>query len=105
MPNADFLIHWGTLELQGNHSSVEAEAHWAKRTKEIMLDIYVDRCKEGEFWEEEGYSEDDIRNFLREQMDRKQEYYMTPREAVEKGFFDAVLGDEEYETIKALRDG
>lgn len=104
MPNADFLIHWGTLDLQGNHTSVEAEAVWAKRTAEKMLDIYVGRCREGEHWEREGFSEEDIRNFLREQVDRKQEYYMTSRQAVEMGFVDAVLGDEGFETIKALRD-
>jgi ATP-dependent protease ClpP protease subunit len=36
-------------------------------------------------------------------MDKKQEYYMTPREAVERGFMDAVLGDEGYETIEMIR--
>jgi ATP-dependent protease ClpP protease subunit len=104
MPNADLLIHWGTLEQGGNYTSVQAEAHWGRRIAEKMLDIYISRCKEGQFWEREGIeTEEEIREFLRDNMNKKQEWYMTPREAVDMGFFDAVLGDDEFETIKQLR--
>jgi ATP-dependent protease ClpP protease subunit len=105
MPNADFLIHSGTLGLDGNATSVLAEADWAKRIEEIMLDIYVDRCYEGGFWLREGITErKQIKEYLRTEMARRQEWYMTPREAVDKGFVDAILGDEGFETIKALRE-
>jgi ATP-dependent protease ClpP protease subunit len=105
MFNADFLIHWGTSVLDGNFTSVQAEAEWDKKISERMLDIYLERCKEGEYWTRNGMDEQTIREWLRDQMDKKQEVYMTPREAVDKGFFDAVLGDEGFETIKSLRDG
>jgi ATP-dependent protease ClpP protease subunit len=104
MPNADFLIHWGELELASTHTSVQAEAHWARRSCETMLDIYIDRCREASYWEREGYdTPETIREFLRDRMDKKQEYYMTARESVEMGFMDAVLGDEGFETIDQLR--
>lgn len=105
MPNADFLIHSGTLQLDGNTTSVLAEADWTKKMDDVMLDIYVDRCYDGGFWLREGMAEKkQIKEYLRQEMATRQEWYMTSREAVDKGFVDAVLGDEGFETIKALRE-
>jgi ATP-dependent protease ClpP protease subunit len=69
-----------------------------------MLDIYVSRCKDGQYWKREGMDEKAIREWIADQIDRKQEFYMTPRESVDRGFMDAVLGDEEFETIAILRE-
>lgn len=102
-PNADFLIHWGSMGAEGNLTSVLAEAEQAKKGCEAMLDVYVARCKDGPHWKEKKMGEAAIRRYLRNWMDKKQEVYMTPREAVERGFMDAVLGDEGYETIGMLR--
>jgi ATP-dependent protease ClpP protease subunit len=70
-----------------------------------MLDIYYQRCKDGDFWKRQGLlTEAEIKEYLKENMDKKQEWYMTPRIAVDMGFMDAVLGDEQYETISSLRE-
>jgi len=104
MPHADFLVHWGTEELCGNYTSVQAEAHWNKQVRERMIDIYIERCKDGEYWKREGYdTSEEIRSFLVDRVDRKQEFYLTPDEAVDMGFMDAVLGNVEFETITNLR--
>jgi ATP-dependent protease ClpP protease subunit len=104
MPNADFLIHWGSSGYEGNYTSVQAEAEWDKVLSERMLDIYAERCQDGDFWKRRNLLHTkDIREWLRENMDKRQEYYMDARESVDKGFFDAVLGDENYETIESLR--
>jgi len=69
-----------------------------------MIDIYVERCKDGEYWKREGYdTPEEIRSFLVDRVDRKQEFYLTPDEAVDMGFMDAVLGNAEFETITSLR--
>lgn len=105
MPNADFLIHWGTEAVEGNHTSVQSEARWCAFIAEQMLDIYYRRCKDGDFWKRQGIlTENEIKGYLKENMDRKQEWYMTPRMAVDMGFMDAVLGDDNYETIASLRE-
>ncbi len=104
MPNADFLIHWGTDEISGSHTSVQAEADWSKRSAEIMLDVYAERCKDGQFFKREGMDEKQIRQWIGDQMTKKQEFYMTAREAVDKGFMDAVLGDEEFESVEKLKE-
>lgn len=102
MPNADFLIHFGSWGYNGTHRGGMSEADWARKIEERMLDIYADRCHEGQYWKRERMDKKAIKEWLKEQMDRRQEFYMTPREAVDKGFMDAVLGDEDYETIGML---
>ncbi len=104
MPHADFLIHWGTNEISGNHTSVQAEALWSQKSAEIMLDVYTERCKDGQFFKREGMDEKQVRQWVGDQMTKKQEFYMTAREAVDKGFMDAVLGDEEFETVEKLKE-
>ena len=68
-----------------------------------MLDVYVERCQYGEYWVERKMSPEKIKSWLRNKMDKKQEFYMTPQEAVEKGFMDGILGDEGFENIEQLR--
>ncbi len=104
MPNADFLIHWGTNGHVGNYTSVQAEAKWAEKLSEKMLDIYVQKCKKGKYFIEKKFTDQKIRTWLRDSMDCKQEVYMTSRESVEKGFMDAVLGDENFENLSVLRE-
>lgn len=104
MPNADFLIHWGSMGVEGNLTSVLAEAEQAKKECESMLDAYMLRCVGGSYWKRQKMGKDAIREYLRDTMDKRQEWYMTPREAVDRGFMDAVLGDEGYETIASLRE-
>lgn len=103
MPNTDFLIHWGQWGYVGNSTSALAEAKQWELGNDIMLDIYMSRCKYGTYWKQKKMNEIAIREFLKDTMDRKQEVYMTPRESVEKGFMDAVLGDKGFETIEMLR--
>jgi len=105
MPNADFLIHWGTLGVPDyNYQSAVSEIDWAKKSTEIMLDIYISRCRDGQFFKRECMDDKSIREWLIDKINKKQEFYMTAREAVDYGFMDAVLGDEEFETIDRLRD-
>lgn len=102
-PNADFLIHDGVMGVEGNLRSVISEADWAHKQRDVMLDIYVSRCKDGAFWKRERMNEKDIKLWIGNQIDKKQEFYLSARDAVDKGFMDAVLGDDKCETIEMLR--
>ena len=106
MPHTEFLIHWGSMGYEGNHSSFMAEADQARRNEQVMVDCYVERCQESDHWKTQWKTKipERISKYLRDIMSNKQEVYFTAREAVEMGFMDAVLGDPGYETIAALRD-
>lgn len=103
MPNCDFLIHFGTEELSGNYTSVISSIKWSEYIAERMLDIYVEKCKEGEYWRRHNMlTEKDIKEWLRHEMHQRQEFYMSARESVNMGFYDGVFGDEKYESVKDL---
>jgi len=104
MPHTEFLVHYGTYGDDGNYTNVVANMKWYEKSNELMLDLYIDRIKDGQFFKREGWDDKQIRQWLRDTIDKKQEFYMTPRDAVDKGFADAVLGDEGYETIRKLRE-
>jgi ATP-dependent protease ClpP protease subunit len=104
MPNADFLIHWGSAYLEGSHSTVMAEADWCKKVSDKMVEIYLNRCHTAPYWKKKGMKTPQaVADYIRENMDKKQEWYLTPREAVEMGFMDAVWGDSGYETMEMMR--
>ena len=104
MPHADFLIHYGYLGVEGNYTSVVEEVDWSKKSTEVMIDIYAERCQYGEFFQEKSMTYEQVREWLRDKMSYKQEVYFTAREAVHYGFMDAVLGDEEFENISCLKE-
>ncbi len=104
MPNADFLIHYGQYGDEGNYTNVATSFEWYKKSVDIMFQAYLERIRDGQFFKREGWDDKQILQWLRETIDKKQEFYMTPRDAVDKGFADAVLGDEGYETIRKLRE-
>lgn len=102
MPSAFALLHYGTTSTEGNISSIISDVRWVEKQRDFMLDIYIDRCKEGKFWK--GMEEKEIKEWFKKTIGEKQEVYFTAREAVEKGFMDAVLGDEGFETLDLLRE-
>lgn len=102
MPNADFLIHYGSEGFDGNCQSFISEAKWAEVLTERMLTIYADRCVRGPWFRKKRWSRERIREWIRRQIDQKQEVYMDARQAVDYGFFDAVLGDPGYEDVSKL---
>lgn len=104
MPHSDYLVHYGTYGDEGNYTNVIASMEQCKKDTEIMLQVYLERIREGQFFKRERWDDKQILQWLRDTIDKRQEVYMTPREAVDKGFADAVLGDEGFETIAKLRE-
>ena len=91
MPNSYFLIHEGFLGVEGNYKGVVSGVKYAEYTREVMLDIYVDVLKNrGEKFS--GWSVDRIRKMLIDEMDRKEDVYLTAQQAVDWGFADEVFG-------------
>lgn len=106
MPSADFLMHWGFFGVEGSHRSCMEEADWARKTEDVMLDIYVGRCVGAKHWQDRWKTkhEERVKKELREWMDKKGEVYFSASESVQLGFMDGVLGEEGYETISNLRE-
>jgi ATP-dependent protease ClpP protease subunit len=102
MPHSYFMIHYGSLYMDCNEISAYSLIEFNQVCDQQMLDIYAERCNNGQYFQEKGIPEAKIRKFLDSKMREKQEWYLTAQDAVYYGFADAILGQENYENIAAL---
>tara|TARA_E500000331_G_C17225568_1_gene700155 strand:+ start:842 stop:1525 length:684 start_codon:yes stop_codon:yes gene_type:complete len=101
MPNAIWLMHMGDMGFDGQAQSFEAEAEWAKKDHDRMLDIYTESAYGSVAYE--GKSKKQIKSFIDKGIRLKQEWYMSARSAIEHGYADAVFGDIGYESMDAIK--
>jgi len=106
MPSCLFMLHDGYT---GIHSSLthKQSRSWAgmeAKSREIMLDIYSNVCGTGHFFQHNQSDANQIRKFIVEKLDQKEDWFLFAKDAVNYGFADAVFGTEGYETIEQIRD-
>ena len=102
MPNSIWLMHMGDMGFDGQAQSFEAEAEWAKKDHDRMLDIYTESAYGSIAYE--GKSKKQIKNFIDKGLRLKQEWYMSARDAIEHGYADAVFGDPGHESMEAIKN-
>jgi len=100
-PNADFMIHYGSLSIDDTVMGAITASEWTKRSNDVMLNIYAERCQQGDYFrlcKNPKYAGKDglmkIKRFLDRKMKDHQEWYLSAEEAVNYGFADGVLGKE-----------
>jgi len=90
MPHSVFMFHDGSMGYDGTAKQYLTEAEQLKQTGAQMLDIYVDCMKKhSELWRDKSPTV--CRKWLRDRMDKKEEVYLRPQEAIDNGFADAVF--------------
>ena len=102
MPDSYFMFHDGTLELGGTIKQVKSTMSFGDRTDDRMMDIYVDAMKNTPTSKVKSWSKRRLRNWLREQMDKKEDVYLTAEEAVYYGFADEIFGEDGYDWGKLI---
>lgn len=99
MPNSYFMIHDGEYGNMGTVKQVASDMEFYKRSGETMMNIYVRRLKQrGRF---NRRSQQFIRDMLRELMDKKEDVYLTAREAVDWGFADEIF-DGDWDRLNSV---
>jgi len=100
MPNVLFMVHDGTTGIDTNFTRKKTKS-WAAIEEKLdkqMMEIYCRACANGEFFKNfEGNVK--IKQYIREQLDKSEDWWLNARETVFYGFADAVMGDEGYESI------
>lgn len=89
MPYSHFMYHDGTISMDGTLKQFWTEADQLKLSEKQMMDIYLDRCCGAPGWK--GRSRKEIAQRMRMEMDRKEEVYLTAKQAVDFGFADEVM--------------
>ncbi len=93
-PYTYVMLHDGTDGYEGTNQGLITHAQQAQKSIEQMLDIYVSRCKNGPYFKNSKKSDMQVRNFIKKQMQQKQEWYLDGQEAIKYGFSDCILGDK-----------
>lgn len=88
--HADFMIHNGSYSDAGEYTAVISAMEYGKRSCDLMLDIYANRCDGSNFCKENGLNWQGIRNFIEDKMKQKVDWWMDAYEAVYYGFMDEV---------------
>lgn len=89
MPSSYFMFHDGTIDIGGTVKQVESAIEFGKGATKTMLGIYSTSMKEqGKL---SSYSVPRIEKWLRDQMNAKEDVYLTSRDAVEYGLTDEVF--------------
>lgn len=104
-PNCAWLVHEGYTGIGGGMTMRQTNSlHILEQeAKERMLDIYANACQYGQYYCDNSYSIEEIKEFIKSKMTLKEDWYLTAREAVKYGFAEAILGDEGYETVQTIK--
>lgn len=96
MPNSYFMFHDGTMAIDGTTKQVESGVEFGKAATTIMMDIYVKAMKDQGIMFNK--SDKQIFNWLRGEMDKKEDVYIPAKQAVELGFADEIF-DANWERL------
>jgi ATP-dependent protease ClpP protease subunit len=89
MPNSYFMYHDGTFGMEGTVKQVKSAVSFNDQADKTMLDIYANMMNlNGEM---KGQGVTKIKSYLRNQMDRKEDVYLTAEQAVKLGLADEVF--------------
>lgn len=92
MPHSYFMFHDGTLGIDGTVKSVESAVEFNKLASKQMMDIYANVMKRNGSMSSKSLSQ--IKAYLRGQMDKTEEVYLTPPQAVAFGLADEVFNGD-----------
>lgn len=89
MPHSTFMFHDGTLGVDGTVKQVISAVDFGRIQDAQMMKIYIDNLKlKGKY---SSRSRKFIHEWLREQMDKKEDVFLTAEQAVEYGFADTIF--------------
>ena len=89
---SEFMIHYGSVELNSDLISAESTAEANKIWRIKMLNIYAERCINGEFFKSRKYSLNKVKNYLNTKLRNAGDWYLkSAEEVVYYGFADQVF--------------
>ena len=92
MPNSTFMFHDGSLELSGTVKQVKTAVQLTDITDKTMMGIYVEAMKSTPTSKVAKWSRKRLEDWLRTEMDKKEDVFLTAEQAVYYGFADEIFG-------------
>jgi len=103
--NCSFMIHDGGISLYENTvKQAKSVIEHDKLYRKTMLNVYTNVCLNGPYFKNNNINNAfAIEKFLREQMDKKEDWYLNSKQMLEYGFVDGILGQPEYPSIEEIK--
>ena len=103
LPNSTFMFHEGTVSFSGTHKQFMTQATEEAASREIMVDIYIKAMQDGGKMSEHPKSK--IKRWITDQMNKKEDVYLSAKQTVEYGFADEIFGEDgTYDWKKLIED-
>lgn len=97
MPNSYIMFHEGDTMVQGTLKQVQSSLQFDKKDTATMLEIYASRMKEQGIYSK--WTKKRIKAKLKDLMDKKEDVYLTAKEAVLWGLADEIFNGR-WEKLK-----
>lgn len=89
MPHSYFMFHDGTYSVSGTMKLAQSSIDFDRKNTDVMLGIYaVEMSKAGE---KKGQSVSSIKSWLRREMDKKEDVFLSSSETVALGLADEIF--------------
>jgi ATP-dependent protease ClpP protease subunit len=93
MPHSTFMFHEGTLASAGSWKSVMSDIEFVKHADDQMHNVYINAMKRTPHGKMKTWSRKRIKEWLKDQMDRKEDVYLLAGDAIKYGFADEIFTD------------
>ena len=103
MPNANVLIHYGSLSLDSEHKAALSSITWSEKECNKMIDIFVDKCLKTGMAKTKNWKKMITKKHIMSQLANKSDWILNAEEAVEYGFADGIFGDKKYTNIDCIK--
>lgn len=90
MPHSTYMFHEGTIVYDGTSKQGRTEGKEDEKNKKIMINIYVNHLKNSPKGSLRTQSKKEIKQWLIDQMNEKEEVYINAKKAVKLGFADRI---------------
>jgi ATP-dependent Clp protease protease subunit len=98
MPNCEFMLHEGSSGMAGTHKQNKVWQDAFTHARDRIMNIYVDSAQEhGNVFM--GKTAKQVRNYIQGTFDKKEDWILTPEEALSHGFIDRILGEKEFKNF------
>jgi len=103
MPNCEFMVHYGEDEAEGNYLAMKSHTAWSEELRNIILNIYAEKCINGAKFKAANKNIAQTKKTLDTILKQKVEWYLNPKECVDFGLADGILGETPYLTLTSIK--
>lgn len=91
-PHCKYMYHQGTFSFDGTVKQFETEMTELEECNEIMMGIYIEAMKKSPKSKFKRKSREFLKNYLMENMNKKEEVYLNAKQTIDHGFADEIYG-------------